>query len=149
METKLKFKKLNEAAALPARATPGSAGYDLRVCCGEEGVSLAPMERKLVPTGLAMELPGENTVGLVFARSGTALNAGLAMANGVGVIESDYRGEVQAPMVNLSAETVVLRHGERIAQLLVMPVLTPEVAECEELSGTARGAGGFGSTGSE
>ena len=143
----LKVKKLRPGAHLPTRATDGSAGMDLRVLCDGAGVTIAPMERKLLPTGLAFELPGKNTVALVFARSGLALNSGLAMANGVGVIDSDYRGESMVPVINLSAASITLHDGDRIAQMLVMPVLLPDIAECEELGETARGAGGFGSTG--
>ncbi len=143
----LKVKKLRHGAHMPTRATDGSAGMDLRVLCDEAGITVAPMERKLLPTGLAFELPDKNTVALVFARSGLALNSGLAMANGVGVIDSDYRGESMVPVVNLSAEAITLRDGDRIAQMLVMPVLLPDITLCDTLSDTGRGAGGFGSTG--
>ena len=145
----LKIRRLRPGAHIPGRATAGSAGVDLRACCAEEGLTVAPMERVLVPTGLALELPGPNTVGLVFARSGLALKAGLTMANGVGVIDSDYRGELQVPMVNLSDKPVYVANGERVAQLVVMPVEVPDMIEFDSLSETERGAGGFGSTGVE
>lgn len=143
----LKIKRMRPDAHLPGRATAGSAGMDLRACTGEKGITLAPMERALVPTGIAIELPAENMVGLVFARSGLALREGLAMANGVGVIDSDYRGEISVPVVNLSQKPLHIANGQRIAQLLCVPVHLPEMMEIEELGETDRGAGGFGSTG--
>ena len=142
----LKTKKLHQAAQLPTRATDGSAGMDLRAYC-PHGVTFAPMERKLVPTGIAIELPSPAYVGLVCARSGLSLKKGLTMANGVGVIDSDYRGELCVPMINLSPEPVQVENGERVAQLLVLPVVLPTIVEVEELSDTQRGQGGFGSTG--
>lgn len=145
----LKIKRLNAGAHMPGRATAGSAGVDLRACCPPEGIVVQPMERRLIPTGIAIELPGSNTVGLLFARSGLSLRQGLALANGVGVIDSDYRGEVQVPMVNLSDLPVEINNGERIAQLLVMPVEIPDMIEIDNLSDTNRGQGGFGSTGSK
>ena len=145
----LKIKRLRAGAFLPGRATQGSAGMDLRACCGGEGITVQPMQRVLIPTGLAIELPGPDYVALVFARSGLALREGLAMANGVGVIDSDYRGELQVPVVNLSQRPVLVSGGDRVAQMLVMPVALPQMIEIGELSETARGEGGFGSTGVE
>ena len=141
----LKIKRLRAGAHMPGRATAGAAGLDLRACC-PGGISLAPMERTLIPTGLAVELP-EHTVGLVFARSGLALREGLAMANGVGVVDSDYRGELSVPMVNLSGQVVHVANGQRVAQLVVSPVVPTDMIEIDDLSETQRGAGGFGSTG--
>ena len=143
----LKIKRLRTGAHIPGRATEGSAGVDLRACVDEQGLTLQPMERALIPTGIAVELPGPNTVALVFARSGLALKQGLAMANGVGVIDADYRGEVSVPVVNLSDAPVHITNGERIAQLVLVPIVRPQMVEISELSETARGAGGFGSTG--
>ncbi|NLW78607.1 MAG: dUTP diphosphatase [Ruminococcaceae bacterium] len=143
----LKIKRLRPGAHLPTRASAGAAGADLRACCVGAGITLQPLERLLIPTGIAIELPGNDTVGLVFARSGLALKEGLAMANGVGVIDADYRGEVSVPVVNLSDKPITISNGERIAQLLVMPVVIPEMIEYDELSDTERGTGGFGSTG--
>lgn len=142
---KLKIKRMRPGAHLPGRATEGSAGVDLRACC--EDISLKPLERCLVPTGIAVELPGPGYVGLVFARSGLSLNEGLALANGVGVIDSDYRGEIQVPVVNLSNTLLHIINGKRIAQLVVMPVEVPEMIEFSTLNETLRGEGGFGSTG--
>ena len=100
-----------------------------------------------MPTGIAIGLPSPETVGLVFARSGLAVKHGLALSNGVGVIDSDYTGEIRVGLVNLAAEAYTIEPGERIAQLVVMPVCLPAAVEVEALEETARGAGGFGSTG--
>lgn len=145
----LKIKRLRSGAHIPGRATDGAAGMDLRACCDGEGITLAPLQRALVPTGIAIELPGNQYVALLFARSGLALREGLAMANGVGVIDSDYRGEISVPVVNLSDAPLHIVNGERIAQLVVMPVALPEMIEMDILSDTERGSGGFGSTGVE
>ncbi len=145
----LKVKRLRPGAHMPGRATPGAAGVDLRACIDDAGLTLMPLERALIPTGLAIELPDQNYVALVFARSGLALRQGLSMANGVGVIDSDYRGELQVPVVNLSDSALHVANGERIAQMLVMPVTVPEMIEFDTLSDTERGGGGFGSTGLE
>ncbi|MGD9559679.1 MAG: dUTP diphosphatase [Oscillospiraceae bacterium] len=143
----LKIKRLKPGAHIPGRATPGAAGMDLRACCSASGFTLQPLERALIPTGIAIELPSEKMVGLVFARSGLALKQGLAMANGVGVIDSDYRGEVSVPVVNLSNVPIHVANGERIAQLVIVPVELPQMIEIDNLTDTSRGAGGFGSTG--
>lgn len=145
----LKFKKVRPGAVLPGRATPGSAAVDLRAVCGDEGVHLEPLGRAVIPTGIAIELPGPETVALVFARSGLAVREGLALSNGVGVIDSDYRGEICVGLVNLSDKPYTVQNGERIAQLAVMPVLIPQMLEVEQLGETQRGQGGFGSTGKQ
>ena len=135
---KLLIKKLDEKAVIPARQTEFSAGYDLSACCDE------PIT---VHTGVSMEIDGDkNTVGLIYARSGLATKFGLAPANCVGVIDWDYRGEVIVALHNSSENDFEIKHGERIAQLVLAPVFTPEVEVVSELSDTARGAGGFGST---
>ncbi len=143
----LKFKKLRAGAKTPVRATAGSAAFDLCAVCGEAGVTLAPMGRAVIPTGVAIELPGPETVALIFARSGLAIRGGLALSNGVGVIDSDYRGELSVGLVNLSDAPYTIQNGERIAQLAVLPILVPELLECETLGETPRGEGRFGSTG--
>ena len=145
----LKLKKVRPSAVLPGRATPGSAAVDLRAVCGDEGVHLEPLGRAVIPTGIAIELPGPETVALVFARSGLAVREGLALSNGVGVIDSDYRGEICVGLVNLSDKPYTVQNGERIAQLAVMPVLIPQMLEVEQLGETQRGQGGFGSTGKQ
>jgi dUTP pyrophosphatase len=128
---------------LPAYQTPHAAGLDLRA---DEDISLAPGERRAVPTGLAVELP-EGYEGQVRPRSGLAARHGVGMVNAPGTIDADYRGEVQVLLVNHGQEPFAARRGERIAQLVVAPVARVEIREVEELSGTDRGAGGFGSTG--
>ncbi len=143
---KLLIKKLNENAVVPKRQTEFSAGYDLSACCGEPLTVKAGQTVK-VHTGVAMEIDGDrNTVGLIYARSGIATKFGIAPANCVGVIDWDYRGELIVALHNSSQDDFVINHGERIAQLVLAPVFTPEVEEVGELSDTARGEGGFGST---
>jgi len=141
----LRVEKRRPGAALPRRATTGSAGFDL--CARLDApLTLEPGQRALVPTGIAIGLPA-GTVGLVCARSGLAVRHGLTLSNGVGVIDSDYTGEVMVGLVHLGAEPYTVADGERIAQLLVIPALTAEIEETVALTATARGAGGFGSTG--
>ncbi len=130
---------------LPCPASPGSAGCDLRAAIAAE-ITLAPGARALVPTGLVLEIP-PGFEGQVRPRSGLAIRHGLTMVNGPGTIDSDYRGEVAVPLINLGQEPITLRHGDRIAQLLVTPVLAVAFEEAEELSESERGEGGFGSTG--
>lgn len=142
----LKIKKLNPDAKLPVRSTPGSAGMDLCALL-EEPLTVAPGGRVTVPTGIAIRLPSPETVGLIFARSGLAVKHGLTLSNSVGVIDSDYTGELRVGLVNLSQEAYTIQPGERIAQLAVMPVCLPQVEETDDLGDTERGAGGFGSTG--
>ena len=141
----IKVKKLRPGAQLPTYGTEFSAGADLYACL-EEPVTIAPGETKKIPTGLAMEIP-VGFAGLIYARSGLGTKQGLAPANKVGVVDSDYRGEFMVFLHNHSAETRTVSHGDRVAQLLVTPVFTPGFEETDELTDTARGAGGFGSTG--
>lgn len=142
----VKYKVLDPRAKAPAYATEGAAAADLCAVL-DAPLTLAPMQRALVPTGLAIELPGPHTVALVYARSGLSIKHGLCMANGVGVIDSDYRGELRVPMINLGGEAYTIQPGERVAQLCIAPVYTAAFVPGESLSGTARGDGGFGSTG--
>lgn len=143
---KLLIKKLDEKAVLPARQTQFSAGYDLSACCGEP-ITVKAGQTVKVHTGIAMEIDGDrNTVGLIYARSGIATKFGIAPANCVGVIDWDYRGELIVALHNSSDTDFVINHGERIAQLVLAPVFTPGVEQVSELSDTARGEGGFGST---
>ncbi len=147
METKtVKYKLLDPRAKAPAYATAGAAAADLCALL-DEPLTLAPMQRALIPTGLAIELPGPECVALVYARSGLSIKHGLTMANGVGVIDSDYRGELRVPMVNLGTEPYTVQPGERIAQLCIAPVWQAAFVQANDLSDTDRGAGGFGSTG--
>ena len=142
---KVAVKKLREGAILPTFGSPEAAGADLYACL-EQDVTIAPGETAFVPTGLAMELP-RGYAGLIYARSGLACKRGLAPANKVGVVDSDYRGEFIVALHNHGTEPQTISTGERIAQLVVTPVLIPEYIEVEILSDTQRGAGGFGSTG--
>ena len=142
----VKYKVLDSRARVPAYATAGAAAADLCAVL-DDPLTLAPMQRVLVPTGLAIELPGPETVALVYARSGLSIKHGLCMANGVGVIDSDYRGELRVPMVNLGAEAYTIQPGERVAQLCIAPVYAAAFVPAEALGDTARGEGGFGSTG--
>ena len=138
-------KKLRTDAVLPTYGSAGAAGADLYACL-ENSVVIAPGETAFIPTGLAMEIP-QACVGLIYARSGLACKRGLAPANKVGVIDSDYRGEFIVALHNHGGEPRTVTHGDRIAQLMVVPVLHPVYEEAMELSETIRGAGGFGSTG--
>ena len=128
---------------LPGYQTAASAGLDLRA---DEGCTLAPGERRLVSTGLALEVPPGHE-GQVRPRSGLALRHGIAMVNAPGTVDADYRGEVGVILVNLGQEPFEVKRGDRIAQLVVAPVVRVRVEEAEDLAGSDRGAGGFGSTG--
>ena len=139
------IKKLKANAALPVYSSAAAAGADLRACL-EEDVIIRPGKTEMISTGLAMEVP-EGYAGLIYARSGLASKRGLAPANKVGVIDSDYRGEIMVALHNHSEEDAVISHGERIAQLIITPYLTAEFTEKEVLEETERGFGGFGSTG--
>lgn len=141
----ISVKKLREGARLPAYGSDQAAGADLYACL-EAPVTVRPGETVWIPTGLALEVPA-GCAGLVYARSGLACKKGLAPANKVGVIDSDYRGEVTVVLHNHGTQEQTITHGERIAQLLITPVLMPPYREVPELSDTQRGAGGFGSTG--
>ena len=138
-------KKLRPGAVLPTYGTAGAAGADLYACL-ESPVTIAPGETVFIPTGIALEVP-EGCAGLVYARSGLACKRGLAPANKVGVVDSDYRGEINVVLHNHGAQSQRIENGERVAQLLITPVLTPAYEETEALSDTCRGGGGFGSTG--
>lgn len=145
MKPTVRLKRLSPAAKLPTYATPASAGADLYLLA-EGGLTVAPGETVLAHTGIALELPA-GYAGLIYARSGLATKRGLAPANKVGVVDADYRGEILVSLHNHSSAPQTLEDGERIAQLVITPVLAVEFAECDDLSDTARGAGGFGSTG--
>ncbi len=139
-------KKLNENAKLPFRATQGSAGADLFACIGNDVVVL-PQERVLVPTGIAIELESPETGAFIFPRSSLSSKFGISLANCVGVVDSDYRGEIKVPVINHSNESYTIHNGERIAQMVILPVILPTFAEADELTETQRADGGFGSTG--
>lgn len=142
----LKVKRLREGAVLPQRATDGSAGYDLYACL-EQASNIPPGERVTIPIGLAVQLPEPGCVGLVFGRSGMGVKHGIMPSNAVGVVDSDYRGEIMVGLYNSSAKAYIVNPGDRIAQLVIVPVLTPQVVEADALGETGRGTDGFGSTG--
>lgn len=142
----LKIKKVRQGATLPTRGTSGSAGMDLYACI-DTPVTVNPGELKIIPTGIAIALPDSSSVALLYARSGLGVKHGICLSNGVGVIDSDYRGEVCAGMCNVSDKPYTIQPNERIAQLVIAPVIIPRLVEVEELDDTERGEGGFGSTG--
>ena len=142
---KVDIKKLKETAVIPTRGSASAAGYDLYACL-DVPVEIRPGETVRIGTGISAALP-EGTFGACFARSGLATKQGLRPANCVGVVDSDYRGEYLISLHNDSDTVRIVSHGDRIAQLVVMPYLELEFNEVEELSQTARGEGGFGSTG--
>ena len=148
MELKIKAlsPRIGTEIPLPKFATAGAACMDLCACL-DEAVTLQAGERRLIPTGIAIALPSADYVALMFARSGLGIKQGVCLSNGVGVIDSDYRGEIGVGLVNLGQSEYTVRPGDRIAQLMVTPVVQPTVVQVSELDDTGRGAGGFGSTG--
>lgn len=146
---KIKVKVLlSRGMEMPAYATEGAAAIDLRAAI-EEGtvLTVAPGERVLVPTGMAISPETTGVVAVVAARSGLATKKGICLANGIGVIDSDYRGEISVALYNTSKEVFTVSRGDRIAQMMFMPVMAAELLAADSLDTTARGAGGFGSTG--
>jgi len=148
MELKVKplSPKIGTEIPVPSYATPGAAAMDLHACMDAPAAIPARGGRAAIPTGLALAIP-EGYVGLIFARSGLASKFGVAPANCVGVIDSDYRGEIIVPLQNSGESDYTVRPGDRIAQLMVAPAVQARIALVDELDETARGAGGFGSTG--
>ena len=144
---KVNIKKVRENAVIPTYGSEYAAGADLYACI-DEPICIAPGETKLIYTGLAMEVP-EGYAGLIYARSGLASKKGLAPANKVGVVDTDYRGEVMVALHNHSNDVASIEPQERIAQLVIAPYLKAEFEEIKELSDTVRGTGGFGSTGNK
>lgn len=145
MKQNVNIKKLNENAIIPTYGTPYAAGADLYACT-EENVLIKSHSTAFIHTGVALEIP-EGYAGLIYARSGLACKKGLAPANKVGVIDSDYRGEIMVALHNHSNEDLFVENGERIAQLVITPYITANFMEVSELNETGRGEGGFGSTG--
>lgn len=138
-------KRLSPEAKLPTYGTAGAAGADLYACLAQP-VTIQPGQTAFLPTGIALEVP-QGCAGLVYARSGLACKQGLAPANKVGVVDSDYRGEITVALHNHGTQPQTIQSGDRIAQFIITPVLTPAYQEVSELSETARNCGGFGSTG--
>ena len=147
---KLKIKILSDKIGTefpaPFYATAGSAAMDL-LACMDEVVTIAPGKLVAIPSGIAIALPSRDYVALVFARSGLATKYGVCLSNGVGVIDSDYRGEIRVGLANLSESDYNIQPGDRVAQLMVVPVCRPDLEFVSELDQTERGEGGFGSTG--
>lgn len=144
--SELKVMKIRPDAKVPKRATPGSAGLDLCACI-ENPLTVPPGGHAVISTGIAIALPDKSQAAFVFARSGLAVKHGLGLLNGVGVIDSDYRGEICVAIVNQFDEAYEIMPGDRIAQLVVMPVTLLPVSETADIDDTVRGQGGFGSTG--
>ena len=147
MSFSMNIKKLNEKAIVPTYGSAYAAGADLYACEGGE-VTIEAGQTRLIHTGIAMEIP-EGLVGLIYARSGLASKRGLAPANKVGVIDSDYRGEIMVALHNHSSVAQTIADGERIAQIVFAPYMAAEFTVADELSDTVRGIGGFGSTGTK
>lgn len=143
---KIQIKKIKESAIIPTRGSASAAGYDLYACVDEDRVVINPQETVKVGTGLSIAVP-EGYFGAVFARSGLAAKQGLRPANCVGVCDADYRGEYIVALHNDTDDARVVQNGDRIAQLVILPFLSAEFEEVEELGKTERGNGGFGSTG--
>ena len=141
----IRVKKLKGSAILPTYGTQEAAGADLYACLAQD-VVIGPGESAWIPTGIALEVP-KGCAGLIYARSGMACKRGLAPANKVGVVDSDYRGEITVVLYNHGSVAQTVCSGDRIAQFIITPVLTPEYVPVEELSDTVRSADGFGSTG--
>ena len=141
----IRIKKLSPNATLPSYGSTEAAGADLYACL-DECVTIAAGKTVFIPTGIALEVP-VGCAGLIYARSSLGTKRGLAPANKVGVIDSDYRGEFIVVLHNHGTQSQTVSHGERIAQLVITPVFTPGFAEVDELTDTERGTGGFGSTG--
>lgn len=144
--TELKIKRLNKNAIIPTRATEGSCGYDLHAFT-DEAIIIEPKQRKTIHTGIAIALPNINSVALIYARSGIATKFGIIPANCVGVVDSDYRGEIMVTLTNLSDSAYSINNGDRIAQMVITPVYLPQLIEVDELENTLRDKSGFGSTG--
>lgn len=143
----VRFIRLSDSAVVPSYGTESAAGADLRLLTDKE-ITIEPGETVLIHTGIALEIP-EGYAGLIFARSGLATKRDLAPANKVGLIDSDYRGEIMVPLHNHGKIPQVLSNGERVAQIVFVPYLHAEFIEAESLSDTERGNGGFGSTGTK
>ena len=144
----LKIKKVRENAKIPTRATVGSAGMDLYACI-DEPITLNGGDKAVIPTGIAIGLDSPEYAAFVYARSGLAIKHGISLLNSVGVIDSDYRGEICVGVINQLKEPYTIEPFERIAQMVIQPVALPDLVEVESLDETDRGAGGFGSTGTK
>ena len=144
----LKIKKVRENAKIPTRATSGSAGMDLYACI-DEPITLKKGDKAIIPTGIAIGLDDPHYAAFIYARSGLAIKHGIGLLNSVGVIDSDYRGEICVGVIKQTDPEYTIQPFERIAQMVIQPVALPEIVEVQELDDTDRGAGGFGSTGTK
>lgn len=142
----VKIKKVRENAIVPQRATVGSAGADLCACI-DEPITIKPGDLAKIPTGIAIALPNAELGAFLFARSGLGVKHGICLSNGVGVVDSDYRGEIAVGLCNVGSEPYTIEPNERIAQMVIMPVALLPLCEVDDLDKTERGEGGFGSTG--
>ena len=145
-QREIRIKKFSDRVVIPIKATEGSAGYDLTAAI-KEPMTIQPGEIVRIPTGLAIELPDSDLVAMIYARSGLSVKHGITLPNGVGVIDSDYRGEIQVALWNLSNKLYTVEPGERVAQLIIMPVVPTVLKLTDTLEDTRRSTGGFGSTG--
>ena len=145
-EINVKIKLVREGVAIPEYATAGSAAVDLR-CAADEDITIAPGERRLIPTGIAIAPQTRGVVAILAARSGLSIKHGITATNGIGVIDSDYRGEISVSLINVSDKPYTITRGERMAQLMFIPVMHANFLVTDELDSTERGTGGFGSTG--
>lgn len=143
---KLKIKKLREDAVMPSRATGGSAGFDL-CACADEPITLKSGSITVIPTGISAEPDSDDVAMLIYPRSGLSTKFGISLANCVGVVDSDYRGEICVPLINHGNADFTVEPGMRIAQLVITPVIIPELELTDSIGETSRGSGGFGSTG--
>ena len=148
MMKELKIKKVRENAKLPTRATTGSAGMDLYACI-DEPITLKKGDKVVIPTGIAIGLDDPHYAAFIYARSGLAIKHGIGLLNSVGVIDSDYRGEICVGVIKQTDPEYTIEPFERIAQMVIQPVALPEIVEVESLDETDRGAGRFGSTGTK
>ncbi len=144
---KLRIKKVRENAKIPTRGTSGAAGFDLYACITEP-LTLRKGDTALIPTGIAVAVP-EGFAAFIHSRSGLSIKRGICLLNSVGVIDSDYRGEICVGVIKATDEPYTIEPNERIAQMVIKPAQTPELIETDELDSTERGAGGFGSTGTK
>lgn len=144
----LRIKKVRENAKIPTRATEGSAGFDLYACI-DEPITLKGGDTAVIPTGIAIGLDDPHYAAFIHSRSGLAIKRGIGLLNSVGVIDSDYRGEICVGVIKQTEEPYTIEPFERIAQMVIKPVELPELIEVDTLDDTDRGAGGFGSTGTK
>lgn len=144
---KLKIKKVRENAKIPTRGTSGAAGFDLYACITEP-LTLKKGDTALIPTGISIAVP-EGYAAFIHSRSGLSIKRGICLLNSVGVIDSDYRGEIRVGVIKATDEPYTIEPNERIAQMVIKPVEIPELIETDELDSTDRGEGGFGSTGTK